>query len=215
MHRNPYASLAASEPRFQRPVREGSRSEGGSGSGTGAGLGFKRSDVGSGSGSSTGSGMGFKRSDVGSGSGTGSSTGSGMGLGFKRSDVGSGSGSSTGSGLGFKRSEGGSGSGAGTGPGSGMGFKRSAVPVFQSTSESAFPPLGPDNKKRVPKAPIWVAGQDTAKVIERALLVKTPPAAAAPRVPDFLPLEASYSSSDEDDYIPSFEAYQDGGGWDD
>lgn len=186
MHRNPYASLAPSEPRFQRPARASREDR------TDSDSGFKRAE-GSGSGFKRADGSGFKREEGGSGFKRADGSGFKPGSGFKREEFKR----ADGSGSGFKRADG------------GTGLKGEASP-FNANSESAFPALG--GQERTPRqAPVWVKGQDTAKVIERALQVKTPPPPPVARIlEDFLPLEASYSSSDEDDYIPTFEG---GGGW--
>ena len=92
MYRNPYASLATDEPRFQRPKRE--ESTGGSTEGfkrverSTGGEGFKRAE--------RSTGEGFKRAERSTGSGSTGGT-----EGFKRADRSTGGGTE-----GFKRAEG-------------------------------------------------------------------------------------------------------------
>ena len=95
------------------------------------------------------------------------------------------------------------------------GFKRGErverVEGFK-VEASAFPSLNGSSVKT--SAPVWVVGQDTAKVIERALQTKTPPPSVQSHEPTFEPVEPVGMSSDEED-IPTFEEVCQGGSWGD
>ena len=210
MHRNPYASLATDEPRFQRPnsstevegFKRGERVEG---------SGFKRGERVEGSGFKRGERVeGFKRGERVEGSG------------FKRGERVEGF--KRGEGSGFKRGERVEGFKRGERVERGEGFKRGeefkrgeSVEGFK-VEASSFPSLNGSSVKTVKTgktgAPVWVVGQDTAKVIERALQTKTPPPPLVQSYePTFEPEPVGMSSDEED--IPTFEEVYQGGSWGD